>query len=86
MLPVPGPAAMALDSDVYTHAYDVHVYTGFRSQAQTRSNVSLCIRGTEGCSQVLSLDNGDSKVSNEATQSVGAPFTTWMNITPNMDK
>ena len=66
LLPMQGPAAMALDSDIFLHEYDIHVYTGFRNQAQTRSNVSLRIWGTDGCSQILHLGNADKKVSNEA--------------------
>ena len=76
LLPVPGPAAMALDCDVNIHAYDIHVYTGFRSHAQTRSNVSLRIRGTGGCSQILHLHNDDKKVRSEAIQSTASvPLT-----------
>ena len=69
LLPMPGPSAMALDCHVNVHAYDIHVYTGFRSQAQTRSNVSLLIRGIEGYSRILHLHNDDKKVRSEAIES-----------------
>ena len=40
------------------HKYEVHVYTGFRSNAGTDSKISMIVAGTESDSGVRKLDDG----------------------------
>ena len=48
---------MAIDKESYGHGYEVHVYTGFRSNANTKSKVQMMFVGTESKSDNLDLNN-----------------------------
>ena len=48
---------MAIDTDSYGHSYEVHVYTGFRSNANTKSTVQMMFVGTDSKSDNIDLNN-----------------------------
>ena len=53
---------MAGDESRCGYKYEVHVYTGFRTRAQTSSKVHIKIAGSSGTSDVIILNEGDEKV------------------------
>ena len=54
---ISGAAAMASDKEPYGYPYEVHVYTGFRSRAQTQSKVHMTFAGDNSKSETIQLDN-----------------------------
>lgn len=48
--------------DTDTYQYEVHVYTGFRQNAETDSNIKIVMAGTEADSGVRPLNDGQRKV------------------------
>ena len=48
--------------DDVEHKYEVHVYTGLRSNAGTDSKISMVVVGTESDSGVRKLEDGLRKV------------------------
>ena len=53
-------AGMGTENGMYS--YEIHVYTGFKKNSETDSNISLVVIGTEGDSGVLKLTDGERKV------------------------
>ena len=42
--------------------YEVHAYTGTKSESQTKSNINFILAGTKGDSGIRCLDDGVRKV------------------------
>ena len=64
------------------HGYELHVFTGFKSHAETNSKVHFKLSGTDGSTGVRAMDDGCRQVGSMVYTSSMRIFTYHLAILP----